>query len=69
VVLQDAVRNALHLLAPELQRRGVRRQVEAPARPCSVLAEPVALEQIIHNLLMNALQALEQVPAANAAWC
>jgi C4-dicarboxylate-specific signal transduction histidine kinase len=30
-----------------------------------VLAEPVALEQIIHNLLMNALQALEEVPAAN----
>src|SRR5690606_23498526 len=30
----------------------------------SVLAEPVALEQIIHNLLANALQALAQVPAA-----
>ena len=27
-----------------------------------MLAEPVALQQIIHNLLMNALQALEQVP-------
>jgi C4-dicarboxylate-specific signal transduction histidine kinase len=26
-----------------------------------VQADPVALEQIIHNLLMNALQALEQV--------
>src|SRR4029450_1826614 len=25
--------------------------------------EPVALNQIIHNLMMNALQALEQVPA------
>ena len=29
-----------------------------------MLAEPVALQQIIHNLLMNALQALEQVPPA-----
>ena len=27
-----------------------------------VLAEPVALQQIIYNLLMNALQALDQVP-------
>jgi C4-dicarboxylate-specific signal transduction histidine kinase len=27
-----------------------------------VQAEPVALEQIVHNLLLNALQALEQVP-------
>ena len=62
VVLQDAVNNALYLLAPELQRRQVASQVDAPATPVSVLAEPVALEQIIHNLLMNALQALEQVP-------
>lgn len=63
VVLQDAVRNALHLLAPELQRRQVASQVDAPDGPVAVLAEPVALEQIIHNLLMNALQALEQVSA------
>ena len=63
VVLQDAVNNALYLLAPELQRRLVASQVDAPVTPVSELAEPVALEQIIHNLLMNALQALEQVPA------
>ena len=30
--------------------------------PIAVQAEPVALEQIIHNLLTNALQALDQVP-------
>jgi len=29
-----------------------------------VRAEPVAVEQILHNLLMNALQALDQVPPA-----
>lgn len=63
VVLQDAVSNALYLLAPELQRRQVTSEVDAPTTPVSVLAEAVALEQIIHNLLMNALQALEQVPA------
>ncbi|MGE0333310.1 MAG: sensor histidine kinase [Ramlibacter sp.] len=63
VVLQDAVRNALYLLAPELQARQVTGQVDAPDEPVTVQAEPVALEQIIHNLLMNALQALEQVPA------
>jgi C4-dicarboxylate-specific signal transduction histidine kinase len=32
-----------------------------------VRAEPVALEQVIHNLLLNALQALEQVPAGERA--
>ncbi len=54
-----AVRRALYLLEPECQRRGVSPVVEATA-PVTVLAEPVALDQIIHNLLMNALQALEQ---------
>jgi signal transduction histidine kinase len=69
VVLQDAVNNALYLLAPELQRRQVTSQVDAPTTPISVLAEAVALEQIIHNLLMNALQALEQVPANERSLC
>lgn len=64
VVLQDTVRNALHLLAPELERRGVQPELQGVNPPVQVLAEPVGLEQIIHNLLMNALQALEQVPAS-----
>lgn len=62
VVLQDAVRNALHLLEPECRRRQVDPVVRAPAAGLRVAADPVALEQIVHNLLMNALQALEQVP-------
>ena len=64
VLLQDAVRNALYLLEPECSRRSVRPVVEASTPLMAVLAEPVALEQIIHNLLMNALQALEQVSPA-----
>jgi C4-dicarboxylate-specific signal transduction histidine kinase len=63
VALQEALRSALHLLAPELARRSVAPAVE-DAAPSSVvvLADPVALEQIVHNLLMNALQALDEVP-------
>ncbi|HSV55088.1 MAG TPA: ATP-binding protein [Burkholderiaceae bacterium] len=63
VVLQDAVRSAVYLLEPEFKRRDVALEITPPAAPVTVLAEPVALEQIIHNLLMNAVQALEQVPA------
>jgi C4-dicarboxylate-specific signal transduction histidine kinase len=62
VVLQDAVRNALHLLEPESRRRQVTPTVDAPSAELRVRADPVALEQIVHNLLMNALQALEQAP-------
>ena len=63
VALPAAVQEALHLLAPELTRRGVASEVDvAPDLPLA-LAEPIALQQIIHNLLTNAMQALEQVPA------
>jgi signal transduction histidine kinase len=58
VVLQDAVRNALYLLEPECARREVSVAFNASA-PVRVSADPVALEQIVHNLLLNALQALE----------
>jgi signal transduction histidine kinase len=61
VNLQDAVANALYLLEPEFRRRDVAVVVNAHATPLMVMAEPVALEQIIHNLLMNALQALEPI--------
>ncbi|SFU92337.1 His Kinase A (phospho-acceptor) domain-containing protein [Polaromonas sp. YR568] len=64
VLLQQAVRNALYLLEPEFKRRGVAQpDLEQAGQPHAVLADPVALEQVIHNLLMNALQALEQVAA------
>lgn len=65
LVLQEVVRNALHLLAPEFAQRGVVPQFDAAAQaPVRVQAEAVALEQIVHNLLMNALQSLDKVPAS-----
>ncbi|WP_431112203.1 sensor histidine kinase [Variovorax paradoxus] len=63
LVLQEVVRSAMHLLAPEFAQRGVAAQFDATAQaPVRVQAEAVALEQIVHNLLMNALQALDLVP-------
>jgi signal transduction histidine kinase len=65
LVLQEVVRSAMHLLAPEFAQRGVAAQFDAAAQaPVRVQAEAVALEQIVHNLLMNALQALDLVPAS-----
>jgi C4-dicarboxylate-specific signal transduction histidine kinase len=62
VSLQDSVRNAFYLLEPEFSKREVEPRLQA-TEPVTVMAEPVALEQVVHNLLMNALQALDQVPA------
>ena len=66
VDLAATLRRALHLLEPECQRRGVAAQLRAP-EPVHVQADPVALDQIVHNLLMNALQALESVDVATRA--
>ncbi|RSZ37175.1 MULTISPECIES: ATP-binding protein [unclassified Variovorax] len=65
LVLQEVVRSAMHLLAPEFAKHAINAQFDAAAQaPVRVQAEAVALEQIVHNLLMNALQALDLVPAA-----
>jgi len=62
VDLAETVRRALYLLEPECQRRGVVPQLQE-VDPVTVAADPVALDQIVHNLLMNALQALDGVDA------
>lgn len=60
VGLHEAAHKVLDLLDPESRRRGVS-VVLAGDEAVIVNADPVALEQIIHNLLMNALHALEGV--------
>lgn len=64
--LAEAARRAVHLLEPECRRRGVVPLVQADA-PVLVTGDPVAVDQIVHNLLMNALQAMDTEPAAQRA--
>ncbi len=61
--LQPALRGALDLLQPQLQRLDAALELQADDPALQARADPVALEQILHNLLDNALQALSQVPA------
>jgi C4-dicarboxylate-specific signal transduction histidine kinase len=61
VNLNEAVKRALYLLEPECQRRGVAPVLDG-ADAVTVQADAVALDQIVHNLIFNALQALEKVP-------
>lgn len=56
--LDDALRQVVDLLEPQIRRVGAEVSVQADA--VNVCADPVALEQIVHNLLVNALQALER---------
>ena len=65
VNLQETVNDALYLIEPECKRLGVQAAVSGSS--LLLKADPVALEQIIHNLLTNALQALAQVPPSERA--
>lgn len=55
---------ALDLLEGEIRRLGLRPQLTVEPPQLAVKADAVALEQIVHNLLTNALHALAQVPPA-----
>lgn len=66
----DAAPQALHLAAVVrsvldlMQPQGVQLDLSKLDDAVRVRADPVALEQVLHNLLLNAVQALERVPAA-----
>ena len=58
--LAGIARGVTQLLAPECHKRGVHLVVEAP-QTCIAWGDPVAVEQILHNLVLNSLAALAQV--------
>ena len=62
VDLFGVVRRVLDLLEPEVQDRTV--HVDLQGQTTLVLGDAVAVEQIVHNLVVNALQALDNVPSA-----
>lgn len=59
--LADAVDSVLYLLAPQMDAAGVQVERRGLDLAPEVMADPVALEQIVHNLVQNALQALASV--------
>ena len=59
VSLLAAARTALDLLQPELTRHGVVPKIELAGPDFSVLAEAEALQQILFQLIGNALQAMD----------
>lgn len=61
--LAAAVLSVLDLLQPQVDALAVHTDLSGLAEALRVRADPVALEQVVHNLVLNALQALERVPA------
>ncbi|MFC6592958.1 PAS domain-containing protein [Deinococcus lacus] len=62
VDLVQAASTVLSLCAARIERGGVQVQTDFPPQPALVRADPVQTEQILLNLLTNALDAVASVP-------
>lgn len=59
--LVEVIAEVLDLLEPELTRLGIRVDRQGPGT-LPVVGDPALLEQVFDNLLINAMQSLEQAP-------
>lgn len=59
VDLRRALNNVTALLTPEADRRGVELHIDIPHGSILVPADQVEVEQVLHNLVRNAFEALE----------
>ena len=59
VDIRDAVHGSLSMMSPQLSQSKVEVRKTLPADPALVMADPVRLDQIIVNLLRNALDAVK----------
>jgi C4-dicarboxylate-specific signal transduction histidine kinase len=62
VDIHTVVRESLALVAHDLRARQVRADFHLPAAPCVVQGDQVLLQQVLVNLLMNAMDALADTP-------
>ncbi len=63
VDIRDVVREGLALLSHDTEVRGVVIQTHFPAAPCIVAGDAVLLQQVIVNLVTNAIDAMRDTPA------
>ncbi len=61
--LRNAIANVRALLAQASAAEGIEMDIRLPADPVRVAADPVEMEQVVFNLMRNALEALEGMKA------
>ena len=59
--LNDAVREVIKIVSPEVTRRGVILRTILATAPLRVKCDPIHLQQVIINLVMNGVDAMEEV--------
>lgn len=67
--LAACARGVLQLLEPECRKRGIATSCSIQNTGQVLYGDPVAIEQVIHNLLSNALNALEQISGRERTLC
>ncbi len=67
VDLNDLVREVCELCRPELRDANVQLTLDLVPRPVLVLADAVQIQQVLVNLIHNAVQAIASSPAPNGA--
>ena len=62
--LDETLQQSLSLIDPEARRRGIRVEAGFAAGDCEVVGDPVQLQQVMLNLAINAMDAMEEVAPA-----
>jgi len=62
--VRHVIQESLSLVAHDLRRRDIDVSVDVPASPCTVDGDQVLLQQVIVNLVMNAMDAMAETPPA-----
>ena len=62
--LRAVVNESLALIAPEMRARQVEAIVTLSSNPCIISGDPVLLQQVLVNLLINAMDAMAETPPA-----
>jgi C4-dicarboxylate-specific signal transduction histidine kinase len=65
--LNDSIRDALTIIAPEARSRRVALTAEQESGVLLVSADPVHLQQVVLNLAINAMDAMQDSPSDNRA--
>jgi C4-dicarboxylate-specific signal transduction histidine kinase len=60
--LSEIVRSVQRLMGREMQQQGVTLRLDLREQPISIYADPIQIEQIILNLIQNAIDALPEEP-------
>ena len=61
--IHAVVRESVALVAHDIRRRQVRVDVELPPEPCVITGDQVLLQQVLVNLMMNAMDAMADTPS------